>query len=63
MLARMAQGAASRLQAAEAKMQDATAKGVAHLYAVQLGKARQAEERLVSRGIKTLTQWLNRDVL
>lgn len=42
-----------------------TPKGVAHTYAVQLGQARQAEEQMatLARDIKTLTQWLNRDVL
>jgi len=64
-LARMGQGAASRLRAVEEKMEDAKAKGVAHTYAAQLGKARQAEKQMaiLARDIKTLTQWLNRDVL
>ena len=64
-LARMAQGAASRLRDVENKMKEAKAKGVAHLYAVQLGQVRQAEAQMatLARDIKTLTQWLNRDVL
>lgn len=64
-LARMAQGATTRLRAVQTKMEDAKAKGVAHTYAVQLGQARKAEEQMarLARDIKTLTQWLNRDVL
>ncbi len=64
-LARMAQGATTRLRAAEIKMEDAKAKGMAHTFSVQLGQARQAEEQMatLARDVKTLTQWLNRDVL
>ena len=64
-LACLAQAAASRLRAVETKIEGAKAKGMAYTYAVQLGQARQTEEQMarLARDLKTLMQWLNRDVL
>lgn len=64
-LASVAQGATTRRQAMDLKMDVAKEFGCGNSRAVQLGMARRAEVqtcRLV-KDIKTLTQWLRRDVL
>ncbi len=61
----VAQGAASRCQAMELKMDGAKILGRGNLYSLQLGTARRAKAQTAQlvKDIKTLTQWLSRDVL
>lgn len=64
-LASVAQGAATRCQAMELKMDAAKVEGVGRKFARQLGMARRAQIQasLLAKDVKTLTQWLRRDVL
>ena len=64
-LASVAQGATTRCQDIELKMDAAKVDGESCKFARQLGKARRAKMQasLLSKDIKTLTQWLRRDVL
>ena len=64
-LASVAQGATTRCQDIELKMDAGKVDGVGSQFARQLGKARQAKVQasLLSKDVKTLTQWLRRDVL
>ena len=64
-LASVAQGATTRWQAMELKMDAAKEEGVGRTLACQLGMARRAQVQasLLSKDVKTLTQWLRRDVL
>ena len=64
-LASVAQGTTTRCQDLGLKMDAAKADRVGRKFARQLGKARQAEVQTaqLAKDIKTLTQWLNRDVL
>jgi len=64
-LASVAQGAATRCQAMELKMDVAKQDGVGRTLARQLGMARRAQEQaaLLAKDVKTLVQWLRRDVL
>ena len=61
----VAQGATSRRQALDLKMNIAKELGVGHTRSLQLGMARHAEMQIsgLAKDIKTLTQWLRRDVL
>ena len=61
----VAQGATSRRQAMDLKMNIAKELGVGHTRSLQLGMARHAEMQIsgLAKDIKTLTQWLRRDVL
>lgn len=64
-LGRVAQGATTRRQAMDLKMDVAKEFGCGNSRAVQLGMARRAEVQTcrLAKDIKTLTQWLRRDVL
>jgi hypothetical protein len=64
-LTRVAQGATSRRQAMEVKMDGAKEDGTGHTLARQLGMARHAQVQAshLAKDVKTLTQWLRRDVL
>lgn len=64
-LGSVAQGATTRRQAMDLKMDVAKEFGCGHSRAVQLGMARRAEVQTcrLAKHIKTLTQWLRRDVL
>ena len=64
-LASVAQGATARCQEMEVKMDVAKEEGVGRTLARQLGKARrdQLQSSLLAKDVKTLTQWLRRDVL
>lgn len=64
-LSRVAQGATSRRQAMEVKMDGAKLLGSGNAHSVQLGMARRAEIKTtqLAKDTKTLTQWLRRDVL
>ena len=64
-LASVAQGATTRWQAMQLKMDAAKVDGVGCKFARQLGKARRAQVQasLLAKDVKTLTQWLGRDVL
>jgi hypothetical protein len=64
-LARVAQGAATRCQEMELKMDVAKQDGTSHTLSRQLGIARlaQAQASILAKDVKTLTQWLRRDVL
>ena len=64
-LASMAQGATTRCCAMELKMDAAKEDGVGRTLARQLGMARQAQLQAthLAKDVKTLAQWLRRDVL
>jgi hypothetical protein len=64
-LASVAQGAATRCQDMEVKMDAAKQEGTTHTLARQLGMARlaQVQASILAKDVKTLTQWLRRDVL
>ena len=64
-LGSVAQGATTRRQAMDLKMDVAKEFGCGNSRAVQLGMARRAEVQTcrLAKDIKTLTQWLRRDVL
>lgn len=64
-LNRVAQGATSRRQAMDVKMDDAKAMGSGNTQSLQLGMARRVEiqKTQLAQDVKTLTQWLRRDVL
>jgi hypothetical protein len=65
LLARVAQGTATRCQEMQAKMDAAKQEGTSHALARQLGMTRlaQIQASILAKDIKTLTQWLRRDVL
>jgi len=64
-LANVAKGAATQCCAMELKMDAAKANGTGHTLARQLGMARQTQLQAshLAKDVKTLTQWLRRDVL
>jgi hypothetical protein len=64
-LASVAQGAATRCQAMELKMDTAKESGTSHDFTRQLGMATQArvQTSLLAKDVKTLAHWLRRDVL
>jgi hypothetical protein len=64
-LASVAQGATTRCQEMEVKMDAAKEEGVGCTLARQLGRARfaQIQASILAKDVKTLTQWLRRDVL
>ena len=64
-LASVAQGAATRCQKMELKMDAAKHDGTSHTLARQLGRARlaQVQASILAKDVKTLKQWLRRDVL
>src|SRR5665811_83667 len=64
-LTSMAQGATTRCCAMELKMDAAKVDGVGQTLARQLGMARQAQLQAthLAKDVKTLAQWLRRDVL
>jgi len=64
-LASVAQGAATRCRDIELKMDAAKLGGTSQALARQLGMARRAQMQasLLAKDVKTLTQWLRRDVL
>src|ERR1035437_81828 len=61
----VAQGASTQCQALELKMEDAKENGTSHNFTRQLGMAKHArvQTSLLANDVKTLTQWLRRDVL
>src|SRR5450830_64388 len=64
-LASVARGAATLRQAMDVKMNDAKEMGCGNTRSLQLGVARRAEMQTsgLAKDIKTLSQWLRRDVL
>ena len=64
-LARLAQGARSQRKTLQAKMGRTGPRGPDDEFAIQLALARQAEAQAheLARDVRTLTQWLRRDVL